>query len=329
MSVLAVKEDGTLWGWGYNAAGILGLNSAITLYYSSPVQVGALTNWNYIAQGVLLNPGTSVDVGHAVAVKTDGTLWTWGCNSVGGLGLNSLATLYYSSPVQVGALTTWKQVAASYINNSYGIRQDGTLWAWGGNAFGQLGQNTVANASSPVQVGALNNWEKVACGYNSVVALKTDGTLWSWGTGSNGILGLNNVLNYSSPVQIGSLSNWKDVNIYYQHCVAVKIDGTLWVWGQNQAGQLGMGVSGTVYYSSPVQVGSLTNWKQVACGLYRSYGVKKDGTLWSWGGGALGQLGNTLIISYSSPIQIGSLSNWKTAFGGYNNGWATLINEFV
>jgi alpha-tubulin suppressor-like RCC1 family protein len=196
-SSATIKMDGTLWTWGHNNFGALGQGSATT-FLSSPVQVGSLTNWKLITSGLY---STS-------AIKTDGTLWTWGENTNGRLGLNDIT--HRSSPVQVGTLTNWKQVATSGRWHIAAIKTDGTLWSWGLNTNGQLGQNDIAHRSSPVQVGALTNWKLVSSGKYYTTAIKTDGTLWAWGAG--GAVGDNTVVDRSSPVQVGSLTNWKTVS---------------------------------------------------------------------------------------------------------------------
>lgn len=310
---LAIKTDGTLWAWGNGGSGVLGLNT--TANYSSPVQVGALTNWRQAVAGHLIS----------AAIKTDGTLWTWGDNGSGGLGLGN--TTSYNSPVQVGPLTNWQQVAVSEWFSAAAVKSDGTLWTWGLNSVGQLGDGTVIDKSSPVQIGTLINWRQVACGYH-MAAIKKDGTLWTWGVNGNGQLGLNTTANYISPVQVGSLNNWRQVACGYFHTAAIKTDGTLWTWGRNLDGQLGIGNTINTY-SSPVQVGSLTNWKFVAASDISGYtaAIKTDGTLWAWGDNTNGQLGQGNTNPLSSPVQIGSLTNWKTISCGYSVRRITAIQS--
>jgi len=291
--------------WGLNTNGQLGLGT--TTNYSSPKQVGSLTNWLSVVGGLY----------HSIALKTDGTIWTWGFNNFGQLGIGN--TTPYSSPKQVGALTNWS-VIASGANSSFAIKKDGSLWCWGANnSVGQLGLGNTTSYSSPKQVGSLTNWayisSGVAQGVSTTMAIKTDGTLWAWGSGNNGQLGLNNTINYSSPKQVGSLTNWAKVSSGFHHTVAIKTDGTIWSWGQGTYSCLGLG--NNTNYSSPKQIGLLTNWLNVACGTYDSYSIKTDGTLWAWGYNGSGELGNgTLSVQQNSPVQIGALTNWLSIAGG-------------
>lgn len=166
-TIAAIKTDGTLWTWGGNDYGQLGLNISYTSRRSSPVQVGALTNWSKVSRGGGVG-GTNF-----IAVKTDGTLWAWGRNLRGELGLNSSgAYAVRSSPVQVGALTNWSTVASG-ANVSLATKTDGTLWTWGKNDSGQLGTSNVIYRSSPVQVGALTTWLSVSAGNGSSLAISS------------------------------------------------------------------------------------------------------------------------------------------------------------
>jgi alpha-tubulin suppressor-like RCC1 family protein len=249
---------------------------------------------------------------HELAIKTDGTLWSWGSNTKGQLGLGN--TTDYSSPKQIGALTTWATIAAGgYF--SIAVKTDGTLWSWGYNNIGQLGLNNLTSYSSPKQIGALTAWSKMSTGSNQTLAIKTDGTLWAWGYNAGfsfGVLGLGNLTNYSSPKQVGALTNWSAVSTALSNSVAVKTDGTLWTWGRNNYGSLGLG--NTTNYSSPKQVGALTAWSTVTTTeTGATLSIKTDGTLWSWGSGQFsGQLGLGNTTNYSSPKQVGALTNWST-----------------
>ena len=300
---------GELWLWGRNGSGQLGQGN--TTDYSSPVQVGALTTWKTVG-------GTQSDA--TLAVKADGTAWSWGDGGSGQLGHNNTTSL--SSPVQIGALTTWIRIDGGVNGPNGGIKTDGTLWLWGGNVKGQLGQGNTTATSSPVQVGALTTWLKFAAGYYMGHAIKTDGTLWTTGGRNDnyGQLGTNNLTNYSSPVQIGALTTWSEVSNYFWSAGAIKTDGTIWMWGFNNYGQLGDG--STTTRSSPVQIGALTTWSKLAVGRDHTLALKTDGTVWAWGRNRYGQLGDGTATDRSSPVQIGSLTTWLELSAGYESSGA-------
>ena len=186
----------SLYTWGIGIEGALGQDNTTSV--SSPVLVGSGPSWSYVAGG-----GSNV-----LAIKSDGSLWAWGRDDYGALGLNT-ASINYSSPVQVGALTTWSKVSTwSGGDHTAAIKTDGTLWTWGSGGLGQLGHNDAISLSSPVQVGAETNWDTVSSGNAFTAAIKTDGTLWTWGAGNQGRLGQNNTTSYSSPVQVGAETDW-------------------------------------------------------------------------------------------------------------------------
>ena len=297
-----IKTDGTLWRWGYNFLGNVGNNTSGNAI-SSPVQeISSSANWS---------KADCNQFGITAAIKTDGTLWSWGNGSNGALGTNDIVC--YSSPVQEASTSTnWSEVSCG---NTYAaaIKSDGTLWSWGANGFGNLGTNNTTSYSSPVQeTSSSSTWSKISSGFNHTVAIKTDGTLWSWGRNNLGQLGTNNVTCYSSPVQeTSSSTDWAEVSCASEFTVAIKTDGTLWAWGYNLYGTLG--TNNTTCYSSPVQeVSSSTNWSIVDCSSGHTSAIKTDGTLWGWGFNSSGQLGTNNTTCYSSPVQeTTSSTNWS------------------
>ena len=240
------------------------------------------------------------------------TLWAMGANYFGALGINEAHASLYSSPVQVSG--SWRY-ASNGQANAIATKPDGTLWAWGSNAHGQLGDNSVVHKSSPVQIPG-TTWNTTTNGTNHSVATKTDGTLWSWGYNTRGQLGHNNVTKYSSPVQVPG-TTWgsgDQLSSGHDFVLSIKTDGSLWSWGSNSYGCLGHNnahPTGTA--SSPVQVGSSTDWAMVRGSQTSAAAIKTDGTLWAWGmssGGGAGQLGQNSVVDYSSPVQIPG-TNWS------------------
>ena len=227
-----------------------------------------------------------------------------------------------SSPVQVPG-TTWA-VAATLQGATIATKTDGTLWSWGNNENGMLGQNQSpsSNKSSPVQIGSGTDWGKtlgkLGAAQKNVLAIKTDGTLWSWGDNQEeGQLGDNSRVDKSSPVQIPGTS-WSRVmkGGGTGSCAAVRTDGTLWVWGLNSSGMLGMNKQGTeanARVSSPVQLPG-TTWANIYFGPHTTVATKTDGTLWGMGRNQYGELAQNNTIQYSSPVQIGSDTTWSTEY---------------
>jgi len=307
-----VVQGGTMWSWGGGHWGATGHGN--TTNYSSPVQIGGLTTWVRLGQG---------HSRHSVAVKTDGTLWAFGDNGQGQLG-NSAIGGQISSPVQIGSLTNWSydagKIATTYMA-TVAIKKDGTMWSWGRGLYGQQGHGTTTRTCSPIQIGSLTTWSTVSAGKQHFIALKSDGTLWSWARNIFGGLGLGDTTNRSSPVQIGSLTTWTSINCTQFGGQAVKSDGKLWTWGRANKGQLGNSTT-SPNKSSPIQVGSLTDWTSVVAGSFPAVFALKSGAAWAWGDNREGRLGlGHDTAGYSgetaSPVQIGSLTKWIHLSGSY------------
>jgi alpha-tubulin suppressor-like RCC1 family protein len=231
-----------------------------------------------------------------------------------GIGL-ALFLLALFSVADISFAVSPKIAAGEY--HTVAIGSDGTLWAWGYNYYGQLGDGTTTDRHSPVQIGTDTNWVFVAAGSIHTVALKSDGTLWAWGYNGHGQLGDGSTTQRTSPVQMGTGTNWVAVAAGWIHTVALKSDGTLWAWGYNGCGQLGDG--STIDRYSPVQIGSGTNWVSVAAGGEYTLALKSNGTLWALGRNNYGQLGDGSTIDRYSPVQIGSGTNWVSVAAGWGH----------
>jgi alpha-tubulin suppressor-like RCC1 family protein len=305
-------RQGNLWTWGGNYYGQLGNNTGITR--SAPVTTFAGgVNWKQVACGDT----------QSLAIKTDGTLWTWGDARYGALGVNTVSGSGRSTPVTTFAGgNNWKQVSSG-DRHSAAIKTDGTLWVWGFNTSGQIGTNNTTQTWSPVTTFAGGtNWKQVSCGYRFTAAIKTDGTLWIWGSNSSGKLGLNNALTQTvTPVTtFAGGTNWKQVACGNLHTAAIKTDGTLWTWGENDVGSFTgqLGNNRNINSSTPVTTfAGGTNWKQVAAGSSHTLAIKTDGTLWTWGGNSYGALGINTQTNRNTPVTtFAGGTNWKQVFAG-------------
>lgn len=268
---VAIKSDGTLWAWGNNFDGQTG-NGTSNNNVLYPMQIGIDTDWKEASAG---------DHG-SVAVKTDGTLWTWGKNTNGYLG-NGMAENYQNLvPTQVGTETDWKSVSGK-DRHCLAIKNDGSLWAWGRNFYGQLGIGTSGNGTdvyTPVQVGTATDWKQAESTPEFSYALKENNTLWAWS--STGRLGITT----TQPIQVGTHNDWKTVSVFSDGSgsavLLTKENGTLWAWGSDYLQRLGNGTQ-QGDYQSPTQIGTETDWVSASIGYYQSNAIKADGTFWAWG----------------------------------------------
>ncbi|WP_300564981.1 T9SS type A sorting domain-containing protein [Flavobacterium sp.] len=297
---LGIKSDGTLWAWGRNVEGQLGTGN--TTNQSLPIQVGTATNWRFVNAGF----DTSF------AIKTDGTLWAWGFNEFARIGDGTETNRL--SPIQIGTDNRW--VSVDSRNHTVAIKTDGTLWTWGFNSTGQKGDGTQSNTvymTTPVQVGTDTNWQTACARSDGTLAIKTDGTLWSWGHNSNGQLGLGHYGTRLVPNQVGTDTDWQKIAAGGWHSLAIKTNGTLWAWGKKDMGQVGDGTTAlTGGQTSPLQIGTATDWNAISASRSHSIAIKTGGTLWSWGENTNGQLGDGTNVARTSPVQVGNTTNWLT-----------------
>jgi alpha-tubulin suppressor-like RCC1 family protein len=316
--VPTVPTDLLPYAIGYNANGQLGDGTG----FDAPI-TRAISFVNEYAK-------VSAGERNTLFIKTNGTMWSCGRN-VGAIGNGSFDDVSVTPPVQIGTGFTWTDVSCGY---QYGlaVRQDGTLWAWGRtDNNGSLGDGTNNYSASPIQIGTDTSWSKVYAGELHSMAIKTNGTLWAWGSNVYGYLGDGTQTGRNSPVQIGTGTDWASIALGDRHSLGIKTNGTLWAWGYNDQGQVGDGTSGN-FRTSPIQIGTGTNWKSVAAGYFHSIGLKTDGTLWSWGYGANSALGQGNTTTYLVPTQIGTATDWgilASSKGATNHHHAVKANGAI
>ncbi|MDH5716766.1 MAG: DUF4215 domain-containing protein [Spirochaetia bacterium] len=366
----AINKNGSLYTWGKGTALGLGDNSD----HDSPQLVGACTNASYFNQADCeLNAGTwnydtnwlNVSAGsyYNIAIKNDHTLWAWGSNSSGRLGLGN--TLNYNIPQLVGSCTiggfytksdcednagTWNydtnwNIASAGDYTVLAIKTDGTLWSWGSNTYGQLGDGTNGAKYSPVQIGSDTTWVDAKTHTFHSVGLKDNGTIYTWGHNTYGQLGLGDTTHRDTPQLVGVCtisgyytqtdcetnagtwnydSDWENISIGKYFTMAVKIDGTIWGWGHNESKVLGSSVSTNSTNTAPLLVSADADWKDISASDNHVLAVKANGTLWAWGNNYYGQLGADSIGngSFGTPVQIGSDANWVSVYAGQIHSFA-------
>ena len=303
---VALKSDGTVWAWGIGGNGELGNGTGTDSSY--PVQV--LDGVAAVAAGI----------SHTVALKSDGTVWTWGWNPWGAIGNGT--TTNQLQPVQVTGLSgVFTSVAAGW-QHTVALKSDGTVWTWGSNVFGQLGNGTSTDSLLPVQVTGLSGvFVAVGAGYSHTIAIKSDGTLWVWGR-DDYLLGDGTIFDpyapfTASPVQVTGLPGVVAAGGGYHHTVALKGDGTLWAWGWNEYGQVGVGPTKGF---TPLQV--LDGVVVGGAAYYHTVALKSDGTVWVWGWNEYGQVGTGNTTDQFQPVQMTTLSGVSAVTAGWYNSFA-------
>jgi len=270
-----------------------------------------------------------------IILKSDGTVWTWGANFDGKLGIGQTNTVRSSVPVEVHGTGN-----VSYLNSisaimgcefhNVALKYDGTVWSWGLNAYGQLGDGTTNDEWSPVQTGLgasppLTNVIKLGGRPYFTLAVKSDGTVWAWGMNRYGNMGNGSVNplpgpQVTVPVLVsnssagGAINNPRQVTCGYQFGAALTTNGTVWTWGSGSHGELGQGATVTNYV--PVQVPGLTNITAISAGWFHILALKSDGTVWGWGNNPNGELGDGTAVNRFSPVQVLNVSNIVSVSGG-------------
>ena len=311
--VVGIRDDGTLWAWGDNRLGQVGIDRTTPEYdfVTRPALVDAGHDWYAVAAGER----------HCLALRRDGTLWAWGPNNEGALGTGTDIALLVvaSAPVQVGTATDWVAVAAGRYH-SLARRADGSLWSWGDNNSAQLGNvpwpgPDPAWYNVPRRVGpAAARWLACAGGGTMTLAVRADGALYSWGANEADQLGRPGLAHpldtnatgvYPHPELVPGGPPWRHVAAGWGFGAGIRQDGSLWVWGQDSS-------------LTRIQQPSDTTWVKLAAGSSHCLALRRDGSLWAWGNNGFGQLdtGNTDSPGPRQFVRVGSGQQWRDMAAG-------------
>ena len=323
---------------GYNAPSsqMATMNTSTTLSLIKPTKVGrTFLGWTpspvateptyYAGQTITLNSSlflyavwreNAISAGNSrcLLLDGDGKIWSWGRNSSGQLGDGSTADNYY--PVPVDNLFGVVAVAGGGNMHSLALQYNGTVWAWGGNSSGQIGDGSTTNRTTPTQVSNLGNIIAIAAGNSHSLALREDGTVWAWGSNSYGQLGDETTTKRTTPVQVSNLTDIVAISAGSSHSLALKSDGTVWAWGYNSSGQLGDGT--TTHRLTPTQVLNLTHVTSISTKGDHSMAIQ-DSSVWTWGSNTYGQLGDGTTTKRLTPVKVNIENVVAIAAGGFHS----------
>lgn len=289
---IALKADGTVWGWGNFG------------------QARNLSEWEPTLVQLLSHVKTVVAASghyHSFAIKDDGTVWGWGSNDQEQLGTGATSD-YITIPILIEDLDHVRSVSAG-VFHTLALKEDGTVWTWGPNWYGQLGDGSYDKRISPIQVDCLVNVKEVAAGFFHSMALKEDGTVWRWG-GYGDATDDFPVKNSSTvPIQVDTLDQVQAIAAGGSHGVALRKDGSVWTWGYNNESQLGDPSFTDEFSLEPRMVAGLSDVKAVAAGGAFTMALRENGSVWVWGANTYGQLGDGTYETRSKAREIPGLSD--------------------
>ncbi|HEV7396353.1 MAG TPA: hypothetical protein VGN86_07560, partial [Pyrinomonadaceae bacterium] len=239
------------------------------------------------------------------------------------MALSKVERIFLRRVTSLSALTAVSGSGGSTL----ALKSNGTVWAWGANFYGEVGDGTTITRALPVKVSNLTNVTAISAGGSSM-ALKSDGTVWAWGRNSSGQLGDGTTTDRKLPTQITSLAQVKAISAGGDFGLALKLDGTVWSWGANDWGQLGDG--STANHSLPAPINGLSNIVSISGGSQHTVALKSDGTVWSWGRNNFSQVGDgTTAFRQLTPVQVTSLTGAIAVSAGGDHSMALKSNGTV
>ena len=289
-NLLLLDYQGYAWATGAYGEGEFGNNN----YTNGLSPIRAAMNRRYV--------GISSGYVNSLFLDSNGYAWTCGYNANGTLGTNDVIS--YSSPASVVGGKQFVQAVCSKWYSCYGIDRGGYAWSWGYNAYGELGNNSISNTSSPVSVVGGKKFFQISGGHDFVLALDQDGYCWSWGNNQYGQLGDNTLSSRSSPVSVVGGRKFIRIDAGNTHSLALDINGYCWSWGDNTGGKLGAALAAGNSMSSPVSVVGGLKLYGISAGYEHSLTVDSRGLVWSWGLNDAGQLGINTRVSKNSPVMV-------------------------
>ena len=282
---------------GYNSSSIIKSDETLFSIGTLSISDTSSTNLKTISSGY----------NHTSFIKNDGTLWSWGDNDNGQIGNLSLTSQILPTQ-EYYKYTNWTKLSAGE-NFTIALRDDNTLWGWGDNTYGQIGDTLYKRRLTPTQEDSnTTTWSKLSAGGFHSVMLKENGTLWSLGKNDSGQLGDASNTTTNSPTQEDTNStNWTKLSAGYNHTCAINTLHELWCWGNNIFGQLG--INNTINQNAPIKVGTDNDWYSISAGKYFTLATKENGTLWAWGNNTNFQLGlginiNNNIVPILIPTEV-------------------------
>jgi alpha-tubulin suppressor-like RCC1 family protein len=312
--VLFLCADSTVRSWGLNTSGQLG--NGTTVNTNTVIKINALSAITAVGAG---------GADHSIVLCADSTVWTWGINNNAQLGDSTLINRnipgQVHGPGNVGFLNQVAALAKGHAHHhNLVILNDSSVWGWGFNNKGQLGDSTLIDRRTPVQTKIPTRITRVALGDVHSLAIDKDSSLWTWGHNSSGQLGDSTIINQVIPVKLTRISQVVDISGGEIFSIALKNDSTVWTWGYNFYGQLGDGTNTNSLV--PIQVAGLSGIVSVAAGQEHSLALKNDGTVWGWGLNYYGQLGDSTGTDRWNPVQVKHLTDVVEITGGGYNSYA-------